>query len=128
MDAVILLLAAIRIEIHYDVFLKLNPEPIALLLSFKQIMGQSFWSMLMIIICWSKTVNKNKEALLYVTKEVGLEVKAKKTKFMFMSRHQNAGLNHNLMMANKSSENVASFKYLRASEANEYFTHKEIII
>jgi hypothetical protein len=39
-------------------------------------------------------VKRNKEALLYASKEVGLEVSTCKTKYMLMSRHQNAGQNH----------------------------------
>jgi hypothetical protein len=39
------------------------------------------------------TVRKNKEALLIASKEIGLEVNAEKTKYMVMSRDQNAGQN-----------------------------------
>jgi hypothetical protein len=35
-----------------------------------------------------------------------------KTKYMVMFSHQNTGQDHNLLIANKSSENVASFNYL----------------
>jgi hypothetical protein len=37
------------------------------------------------------TVKENVEALVVATKEIGLEVKADKTKYMVMSRDQNAG-------------------------------------
>ena len=37
------------------------------------------------------TVKKNAEALVAATKEIGLEVNAHKTKYMTMSRDQNAG-------------------------------------
>jgi hypothetical protein len=37
---------------------------------------------------------------------VGLEVNTEKTKYMFMSRHQNVGKNHSLVIGNKSFENV----------------------
>jgi hypothetical protein len=37
------------------------------------------------------TIKKNPEALLEASREVGLEVNTKKTKYMFMSHHQNAG-------------------------------------
>jgi hypothetical protein len=32
---------------------------------------------------------------------------------MFLSRHQNAGQDHDIKVANNSFENVAQFKYLR---------------
>ena len=38
------------------------------------------------------TIKKNAEALVVATKEIGLEVKADKTKYMVMSREQTAGL------------------------------------
>jgi hypothetical protein len=53
------------------------------------------------------TVKKNTEALLGSCSEVGLEVNTEKTKNMVMSHHQNVGQYHNLMIANKSFENVA---------------------
>jgi hypothetical protein len=34
--------------------------------------------------------------------EVGLEVNTEKPKYMAVSHHQNAGQNHNLLIANKS--------------------------
>ena len=37
------------------------------------------------------TIKKNKEALVVASKETGLEVNAEKTKYMVMSRDQNAG-------------------------------------
>jgi hypothetical protein len=39
------------------------------------------------------TVKKTKKALLGVGKEVGLEVNAEKTKYLFMSHHQTTGQN-----------------------------------
>jgi hypothetical protein len=41
-------------------------------------------------------IRKNTEALLIASMEIGLEVNADKTKYMFMSRDQNAGQNGNL--------------------------------
>jgi len=37
------------------------------------------------------TVKKNTEALVVIGKEIGIEVNAAKTKYMFMSRDQNTG-------------------------------------
>jgi hypothetical protein len=41
------------------------------------------------------SIRKNTEALLIASKEIDLEVNAEKTKYMVMSRDQNAGRNHN---------------------------------
>jgi hypothetical protein len=46
---------------------------------------------------------------------------------MFMSRHQNAGQSNNLMIANKSFEDVATFKYLVKAVTNQDYFHEEII-
>ena len=37
------------------------------------------------------TIKKNKESSVIVSKEIGLEVNADKSKYMFMSRDHNAG-------------------------------------
>jgi hypothetical protein len=44
------------------------------------------------------------------SKEVGLEVNTEKTKYMLLSRHQNAGQNHDIKIGNRCFENVAQFK------------------
>jgi uncharacterized protein YoxC len=40
-------------------------------------------------------VKKRTETLIDASKEVGLDVNAKKTKYMLLSHHQNVGQNHN---------------------------------
>jgi hypothetical protein len=51
------------------------------------------------------TIKKYIEALLEASK-VGLEVHTEKTKSMMLSHHQNTRQNHNLLIANKDSEQI----------------------
>ena len=57
-------------------------------------------------------IKKNVEALVLTSKETGLEVNADKTKYMIMSRDQNAGGSHSIKTDNSSFERVDEFKYL----------------
>jgi hypothetical protein len=57
-------------------------------------------------------VKKNTEALVAASKETGLKINADKTKYVVMSRDQNAGRNHNIRIDNSSFERVEEFKYL----------------
>jgi hypothetical protein len=41
--------------------------------------------------------HKNTETVTGSSEEVGLEVNAEETKYMLLSRHQNAGQNHNII-------------------------------
>ena len=58
------------------------------------------------------TLKQNAEALVAATGETGLEVSADKTKYMVMSRDQNAGRNHSVRINNSTFERVEQFKYL----------------
>ena len=58
------------------------------------------------------TLKENAEALLAATREIGQEVSADKTKYMVMSRDQNAGQNHSVRIDNSTLERVEGFKYL----------------
>jgi hypothetical protein len=51
-------------------------------------------------------INKNIEVLPDARKTASLEVDTEKTKYMFMSHHQNADHNFKLKIANRSFENV----------------------
>jgi hypothetical protein len=55
------------------------------------------------------TIRKNTVALVITSKELGLEVNAEKTKYMVMSRDQNAGQNGYIQIGNKSFETVEQF-------------------
>ena len=57
-------------------------------------------------------IQENAEALVVASKEIGLEVNADKTKYMIMSRDQNAGHIRNMKFDNNSFESVEKFKYL----------------
>jgi hypothetical protein len=65
------------------------------------------------------TIKKNTETLIDASKEVGLEINIEKTKYMLLSRHQNAGQNRNLRMTNRSFGNVSQFKYLGTTVRNQ---------
>ena len=61
------------------------------------------------------TLKENAEALVAATREIGLEVSDDKTKYMVMSRDQNAGQNHSVRIDNSTFERVEEFKYLGTS-------------
>jgi hypothetical protein len=45
---------------------------------------------------------------------------------MIVCRHENAGQKHCVLIANKSFENVAKFKYIGTIVANKSCIHEEI--
>jgi hypothetical protein len=53
-------------------------------------------------------------------------VNAKKTKYMLLSHHQNAGQNHDMKTVNRYFENVAQFKYLGTKATNQNLIQEEI--
>jgi hypothetical protein len=73
-----------------------------------------------------RTVKENAEALVAATKEISLEVKADKTKYMIMSRDQNAGRSYNMKIDNSSIERVEEFKYLGTTLTNQDSIQEEI--
>jgi len=73
------------------------------------------------------TVEENAEALAVATKETGLEVNADKTKYMIMSRDQNAGRSHSRKTDNSSIERVEEFKYLGTRLTNKNSIQEEIM-
>jgi len=65
------------------------------------------------------TLKKNAEALVAATREIGLNVSAEKTKYMVMSRDQNAGRIHNVRIDNSTFERVEEIKYLVTTLTNQ---------
>jgi hypothetical protein len=55
-----------------------------------------------------------------------MHVSADKTKYMVMSRDQNAGRNHNVGIDNSTFERVEEFKYLGTTLTNQNYIQEEI--
>jgi len=71
-------------------------------------------------------LKENAEALVAATREIGLEVSTDKTKYMVMSRDQNAGRIRSVRMDNSTFERVEEFKYLGTTLTNQNFIKEEI--
>jgi hypothetical protein len=65
---------------------------------------------------------------LEASRDIGLEINAEKTKYMVISHHPNSRQNQNIMIANESFENVATFKHLGTTLTNQNDIHHEIKI
>jgi len=61
------------------------------------------------------TIKEKAKALVVPSRETGLEINGDKTKYMVMSRDQNAGRSHN-----NSFERMEEFKYLGTTLTNQY--------
>ena len=61
-----------------------------------------------------------------VGKEIGLEENADKTKYMVVSREQNAGQSHSMKTDNSLFERVEEFKYLGTTLTNQNSIQEEI--
>ena len=57
------------------------------------------------------TIKEKTEALVVASKEIGLELNADKTKYMVMSRDQNAERSHSMKTDNSTFERVEEFIY-----------------
>jgi hypothetical protein len=68
---------------------------------------------------------ENAEALVIASKETGLEVNADKTRYMYMTRDQNAGRSHIMKTDRSSFEKVEEFKYLGTALTNQNSIQEE---
>jgi sorting nexin-29 len=73
-----------------------------------------------------ETINKNTQTLIDASKEVGLEVNVKKTKYILVSRDQIAGQNREIKIGSRSFGNVSQFKYLGTTVTNQNLIQEEI--
>jgi len=73
-----------------------------------------------------RNIEKNTDALLVASEEIGLEVNADKTKYMVMSRYQNAGRSHNIKVDNSAFGKVEEFRYLITTLTNQNSIQEEI--
>ena len=67
------------------------------------------------------TLKENAESVVASTREIGLDVSTDRTKYMIMSRDQNAGRNHSVRIDNSTFERVEEFKYLGTTLTNQNF-------
>jgi hypothetical protein len=70
-------------------------------------------------------IKENTQTLIDATKEVGLEVKTEKTKYMLLSCHQNAGQNHNITIVNICFD-VGQLKYLATTVTYHNLIQEEV--
>jgi hypothetical protein len=72
------------------------------------------------------TIKKNKQTLIDASKEVGLEVNTEKTKYMLLSRHQNAGQDQDVKLAHRCFESMVQFSYLGTTITIQNLIQEEI--
>jgi len=72
------------------------------------------------------TLKEYAEALVAASREIGLEVSADKTKYMVMSRDQNAGRIQSRRIDNSTFERVEGFKYLGTTLTHQNCIAEEI--
>ena len=72
------------------------------------------------------TLKENAEALVAATREIGLEVSAAKTKYMVMSRDQDAGRIESVRIDSSTFERVDELKYLGTTLTNQNSIAEEI--
>ena len=72
-----------------------------------------------------RTVEKNMETSVFIGKEIGLVVNAGKTKYMVMSRAQNAGRSHSMKNDNSSFERVEELnKFWKKLNISKFYSRR----
>ena len=72
------------------------------------------------------TLQENAEPLVAATREIGLEVSADKTKYIFRSRDQNAGRSHNVGIDNSTFDRLDDFECLGTTLTTQNSIAEEI--
>jgi hypothetical protein len=72
------------------------------------------------------TIKENAKNSVVASKEIGLEVNADKSKYMFMSRDQNSGRSYSIRTNNSSLARVEEFRYLRTTLTYQNSIQEEI--
>ena len=72
------------------------------------------------------TIKENAEASVLASKEIGVEINADKSKYIVMSRDQNAVQSHSTKTGNSSFEMVEEFKYLGTTLTDQNSIQEEI--
>jgi hypothetical protein len=72
------------------------------------------------------TLKKYTQTLIVASNEVGLRVNTKKTKYMLLSRHQNAEQNHDIKIGKRSFQIVAQLNCLGKITTNRNLIQEEI--
>ena len=72
------------------------------------------------------TIKENAEALIVASKETGLAVNADKTKYIVMSRDQNAGRSQNMKIDNRTIGRVEELRYLGTTLINQNSIRKKL--
>jgi hypothetical protein len=72
------------------------------------------------------TTKKNTGTVVDASKDASLEVKAEKTNYILLSRHQDAEQNPDIIIGDTSFENVSQLRYLGMTEINHNFIQAEI--
>ena len=68
-----------------------------------------------------RTIKENAEVFVVVMKKIKLKVNADETKYMVLSRDQNARRSHSIKIENSSFESVEHFEYLGISLTNQNY-------
>jgi hypothetical protein len=83
----------------------------------QKIPSQKLWDMGLFFSIYKPHVNR---FLIDASKEVGLEANVDKTKYMWVSRNQNADQNRDMKIASRSFENIPQFKHLGTSVTSRH--------